>query len=75
MRHAEGYRGFTDTSGLGLAEQTAQLMNPKTAAMEEDIPGAIELWEERSSRLARHGSDHALPPAFKNVALKEILVG
>ena len=50
-------------------------MNPKAAAKEEDIAAAIELWEERSSRLARHGVDYALPNAFKKVALKKMLVG
>ena len=57
MMYAEVYRWFTETAGLGLAEQAAQLMNPKAAAKEEDIANAIELWEERSNRLARHGSD------------------
>ena len=75
MMYAEVYRWFTETSGLGLAEQSAQLMNPKAAAKEEDIAAAIELWEERSSRLARHGVDYALPNAFKKVALKKVLVG
>ena len=57
MMYAEVFRWFTETSGLGLAEQAAQLMNPKVSAKEEDIANAIELWEERSNRLARHGSD------------------
>ena len=73
--YAEVYRWFTETSRLGLAEQSAQLMNPKAAAKEEDIAAAIELWEERSSRLARHGVDYALPNAFKKGALKKMLVG
>ena len=50
MMYAEVNRWFTETSGLGLAEQTSQLMNPKTVSKEEYIPGAIELWEEKSSR-------------------------
>ena len=50
-------------------------MNPKTAAKEDDIPGAIEPWEERCSRLARHGADYTLPAAYKKVALKKILTG
>ena len=57
MMYAEVYRWFTETSGLGLAEQAALLMNPKAAAKEEEIAVAIELWEERCNRLARHGSD------------------
>ena len=73
--YAEGYRWFTETSGLGLAEQSAQLMNPKTASKEEDVAGAIELWEEMCSRLARHGADYTLPAAYKKVALKMILTG
>ena len=58
MMYAEVYRRFTETSGLGLVEQTAQLMNPKQAAKEEDIAEAIESWEDRSNRLARHGADY-----------------
>ena len=45
MTYAELYRWFTETTGLGLAEQSAQLMHPKAAAKEEDIAAAIELWE------------------------------
>ena len=73
MMYAEVYRWFTETSGLGLAEQSAQLMNPKTASKEEDVAGAIERWEDKSSRLARHGADYVLPAAYKKVALKKIL--
>ena len=57
------------------SEQSAQLMNPNTASKEEDVAGAIELWEEKSSRLARHGADYVLPAAYKKVALKKILIG
>lgn len=32
MMYADVCRWFTKTSGLGLAEQTAKLMNPKAAA-------------------------------------------
>ena len=73
--YAEVYKWFTETSGMGLTEQTAQFMRCKTAAKEEDILGAIELWEERCSRLARHGADCTLPAAYKKVALKKILIG
>ena len=75
MMYAEVYRWFTETSGLERAEQTSQLMSPKTVSKEEDTPGAIELWEEKSSSLARHGADHTLPAAYKKVALKKILIG
>ena len=44
--YAEVYKWFTETSGLGLAEQTARLMDPKPAAMEEDVAEAINLWDE-----------------------------
>ena len=42
---------------------------------EEDVAVAIELWEDKSSRLARHGADYVLPAAYKKVALKKILTG
>ena len=73
--YAEVYKWFTETSGLGLAEQTARLMDPKPAAKEEDVAEAIELWEERCNRLARHGPDYEMANIFKKVALKKILVG
>ena len=56
-------------------EQTALMMNPKPAAKEEDIAEAIEMWEEKVNRLARHGADYKLSEALKKVALKNILVG
>ena len=45
--YAEVYKWFTDISGLGLTEQAGLFMNPKPAAQEEDIAGAIEVWEEK----------------------------
>ena len=73
--YAEVYTWFTETSGQGLMEQTALMMNPKPAAKEEDIAEAIEMWEEKVNRLARHGDDYKLSEALKKVALKNILVG
>ena len=73
--YAEVYKWFTETSGLGLAEQTARLMDPKPAAKEEEVAEAIELWEERCNRLARHGPDYEMASIFKKVVLKKILVG
>ena len=73
--YAEVYKWFTETSGLGLTEQAALLMNPKAASREEDIAEVIETWEEKVNRLARHGDAYRLPEAFKKVALKAMLVG
>ena len=73
--YAEVYKWFTETSGQGLMEQTALMMNPKPATKEEDIAEAIEMWEEKVNRLARHGDDYKLSEALKKVALKNILVG
>ena len=39
--YAEVYNWFTETSGQGLTEQTALMMNPKQASKEEDIAEAI----------------------------------
>ena len=50
-------------------------MNPKAVAKEEDIAEAIEVWEEKVNRLARHGDDYRLPVTFRNVALEQMLVG
>ena len=58
-----------------MKEQAALLMNPATAAKEEEIAEAIERWEEKVNRLARHGEDYRLPEAFKEVALKQMLTG
>ena len=73
--YAEVHKWFTDTSGLGLTEQAALLMNPKAAGREEEIAEVIETWEEKVNRLARHGDAYRLPEAFKKVALKAMLVG
>ena len=56
-------------------EQAAKAMSPNQAAKEENISEAIELWEEKMNRLARHGEQYKLPEAFKKVALKKILLG
>ena len=73
--YVEVNKWFTETSGLGLAEQMGLLMNPKAASREEYIAEAIETWEEKVNRLARHGDAYRLPEAFKKVALKAMLVG
>ena len=73
--YVEVYKWFTDTSGLGLAEQMGLLMNSKAAIKEEDIAEVIETWEERVNRLAGHGVAYRLPGEFKKVALKAMLVG
>ena len=48
-------------------EHTALMMNPKPAAKEEDIAEAIEMWEEKVNRLARHGEDCMLSEVLKRV--------
>ena len=56
-------------------EQPAHIMQPKAASKEEDIAEAVEAWEEKINRLARHGDDYKMPENFKKVALQNILVG
>ena len=67
--YAEVYKWFTETSCPGLTEQVAKLMRPAQAAKEDNISEAIELWEEKINRLARHGEECQLNEAFKKVAL------
>ena len=55
--------------------KAAKLMDPKTAAKEADVAEAIEQWEEKVNRLARHGEEYQLNESFKKVALKKILAG
>ncbi len=50
-------------------------MDPKPASKEADVAEAIEQWEEKMNRLARHGGEYQLNESFKKVALKKILVG
>ena len=45
--YAEVYQWFTETSGLGLVEQAARLMDPKAAGSEAVIPEATEVWSPR----------------------------
>ena len=73
--YAEVYRWFTETSGLGLMGQAAKLMDPNAAAKEADVAEAIEQWEEKVNRLARHGEEYQLYECFKKVGRKKILVG
>ena len=73
--YAEVYKWFTETSGQCLMEQMQATRNPKAAAKEEETSEAIEAWEEKMNRLARHGDDYKMAENFKKVALKHILVG
>ena len=73
--YAAAFKWSTETSGLGLAEQSAALIDPKLAAREEDIAEAIELWEDRCGQLEQHREQHRLSDEFKKVALRKILVG
>ena len=69
--YAEVYRWFTETFGLGLMGQAAKLMDLKKAAKEADVDEAIEQWEEKVNRQARHGEEYPLNESFKEVALKK----
>ena len=62
--YAEVYRWFTETSGLGLMDQAAKQMDPKPAAKEADVAEAIEQWEEKMKRLARHGEEYQRATLF-----------
>ena len=73
--YANIYKWFTETSGLGLAELAAKLMNPAPAKKEEMIAECIDQWEERCSRLSSFGPEHELGEVYKTAALKKILVG
>ena len=73
--YAEVYKWFKETSGLGLTEQASSLMNPKPAAKEENIAEAIEVWEEKCNRLARHGKMYDLAEASRVEALKKRVIG
>ena len=55
--YAEVCRWSTETSGLGLVGQAAKLMDPKRASKEADVAEAIEQWEEKVKRFARHGEE------------------
>ena len=70
--YVEVYTWLTETSGQGLMEQTALMTNPKQPVKEDDIAEAIEMWEEKVNRLARHGEDYKLSEALKKVALNNI---
>ena len=63
--YAEVYNCFSESSGLGLAEHTGCLMNPPQVKKEDDVAEAIEIWEEKLKRLARHGDGYQLTTVFK----------
>ena len=73
--YVEVYKLFTETSGQGLTQELTQLMSPPQAKRESDVSEAIETWEGRMNRLARHGKDYELSSECKKVALKRILIG
>ena len=52
----------------------SRIVFPGTVKVHE-LSRAIEQWEEKVNRLARHGEEYQLNESFKKVALKKILVG
>ncbi|MDA8609424.1 hypothetical protein N9L19_00755 [bacterium] len=72
--YAELNKWFVETSGLGLTEQADLLMDPKSAAKEADVADAIEVWEEKVNRLAKHGDEYRLPEIVREAAFKHMIV-
>ena len=50
-------------------------MDRPQAKREEDIAECLDEWEDKCSKLARHGSEYVLPDMYKTAALQKILVG
>ena len=50
-------------------------MSPKQASKESEVAEAIEQWELKVNRSARHGDEYRLTETYKKIALKQILVG
>ena len=73
--YTEVYKWFTETSGLGLAEQARKLMHLDPVKKEEELADRIEDWVQKVDRLSRHGSDYEMAPAFKMAAIQHILIG
>ena len=69
------YKWFTETSGLGLAEQSNKLMNPPPAKKEDEIAERVEEWTQQCDRLAKYGAEFNMGNTFKVVALQKILIG
>ena len=72
---AEVSQWFAETSGLGLAEQAACLMDAEAVGYEAVISEAIQAWLAKTDSFARHGKQYELPEVYKKVALMKILVG
>mgnify|MGYP000441440866 CR=1 FL=1 len=73
--YADIYKWFTETSGLGPAEQAFKLINPTQVQKEEDLQESLEAWEDKCNRLARYGPDYALADVYTKAAIKNMLVG
>ena len=73
--YTEVYKWFTETSGLGLAEQARKLMHPDPIKKGEELADRIEDWVQKVDRLSRHGSDYEMAPAFKMAAIQHLLIG
>ena len=73
--YVDVYKYFTETSGLGLAEQARRLMHPDPVKREEELTATIEDWIQKCDRLAEFGSQYELPTVYKTVALQCMLIG
>ena len=63
--YAEVYKWFTETPGLGLAEQARKVMHPDSIMKGEELADRIEDWVQKVDRLSRHGSDHENGPSLQ----------
>ena len=66
---------FTETSGLGLAEQARRLMHPDPVKKEEELMMILGDWVQKCDRLAEYGAQSELPSVFNMVAVQCLLVG
>ena len=56
--YADLYKWFTETSGLGLAEQVVKLISPDRIKKEEDLAETLETWGTRV--IVVHDSDQTI---------------
>ena len=75
----EVFTWHTETTGLNMSEQRAQVMRPPQARNGEEIADAIEAWEHDEAEIRRmdprYEGEATLPDPWKMSAVKGILVG
>ena len=65
------YNWYTATSGMGLSQRTAMVMQPTQCKKDEDVIGRIEMWMDELAEITELGGEE-LAWGYKTAAMKMI---